>query len=69
MSLLRVLVATLRHPFKPDDAEATTRYAETVTDQAETSSVRARISLKGNGDWFEGTWYPDPPAPRRFIDE
>jgi len=67
MKLLLTLAKLIRHPFRPEDAEATTRYAETVTDQAERSSVRARVSLD-RGDWFEGTLYPIP-TPRRLPDD
>ncbi len=57
MSLMRNLARIIRHPFQPDEAEATARYAETVTDQAEQASARTRIYID-RGGWFEVALYP-----------
>ncbi len=57
MSLLRTLARIIRNPFQPDEAEARTRYAETVAEQAEIATARTRVYID-RGGWFEVALYP-----------
>lgn len=68
MNLLRTLVHIIRHPFQQEEAEASARYAETVSDRADDLTARARTQLS-RAEWFEGTLFPETPPPRRRCDD